>query len=313
MYQKGLSSECSGSKENRAQALYFKGPMKDQTFDFKQKAVFIGRSSPNDIQINDIKISRKHLKIFKIGESFSIEDLGSTNGTLLNGEMITPGKSYEVTERDTIVIGNTVIQLGGIPPNKALGMKDLGHHSPEADLDVLKDLARERRSRSPKNLQLIYKASKLLEQSLDIHEVLEMILDSMFETLPRIDRVSILLFDNQKNKLKEVVTRSRQGEEKGTIPYSHTVIDRVAKNGKAIKVSNTTYEAQPEPLESMDTLQIRSVLCVPMIISKKTRGAIYVDSRQGPYDSSRKEDLLLLNSLSGFIAAAIEKSGLIPG
>jgi sigma-B regulation protein RsbU (phosphoserine phosphatase) len=289
------------------------GPMKDQTFDFKQKAVFIGRSSPNDIQINDIKISRKHLKIFKIGESFSIEDLGSTNGTLLNGEMITPGKSYEVTERDTIVIGNTVIQLGGIPPNKALGMKDLGHHSPEADLDVLKDLARERRSRSPKNLQLIYKASKLLEQSLDIHEVLEMILDSMFETLPRIDRVSILLFDNQKNKLKEVVTRSRQGEEKGTIPYSHTVIDRVAKNGKAIKVSNTTYEAQPEPLESMDTLQIRSVLCVPMIISKKTRGAIYVDSRQGPYDSSRKEDLLLLNSLSGFIAAAIEKSGLIPG
>jgi sigma-B regulation protein RsbU (phosphoserine phosphatase) len=289
------------------------GPMKDQTFDFKQKAVFIGRSSPNDIQINDIKISRKHLKIFKIGKSFSIEDLGSTNGTLLNGEMITPGKSYEVTERDTIVIGNTVIQLGGIPPNKALGMKDLGHHSPEADLDVLKDLARERRSRSPKNLQLIYKASKLLEQSLDIHEVLEMILDSMFETLPRIDRVSILLFDNQQNKLKEVVTRSRQGEEKGTIPYSHTVLDRVAKNGKAIKVSNTTYEAQPEPLESMDTLQIRSVLCVPMIISKKTRGAIYVDSRQGPYDSSRKEDLLLLNSLGAFIAAAIEKSGLIAG
>ena len=182
------------------------GPMKDQTFDFKQKTVFIGRSSTNDIQINDIKLSRKHLKVFKTGESFSIEDLGSTNGTLLNGEMITPGKSYEVTERDTIVIGNTVIQLGGIPPNKALGMKDLGHHSPEADLDVLKDLARERRSRSPKNLQLIYKASKLLEQSLDINEVLEMILDSMFETLPRIDRVSIILFDDQKNKLKEVVS-----------------------------------------------------------------------------------------------------------
>jgi pSer/pThr/pTyr-binding forkhead associated (FHA) protein len=287
--------------------------MKDQTFDFRQKTVFIGRSSHNDIKINDIKLSRKHLKIFRIGESFSIEDLGSTNGTLLNGEMITPGKSYEVTERDTIVIGNTVIQLGGISPNKALGMKDLGHHSPEADLDVLKDLARERRSRSPKNLQLIYKASKLLEQSLEISEALGMILDAIFETLPRIDRVSILLFDNQKNKLKEVVTRSRQDEARGATQYSHTVLDRVAKNGKAIKVSNTTYEAQAEPLESMDTLQIRSVLCVPMIISKKTRGAIYVDSRRGPYDSSRKEDLLLLNSLSGFIAAAIEKSDLIPG
>lgn len=287
------------------------GPMKDQTFDFRQKAVFIGRSSHNDIQINDINISRRHLKIFKTGDSFSMEDLGSANGTLLNGEMITPGKSYEVTERDTIVIGNTVIQLGGIPQNKALGMKDLGHHSPEADLDVLKTIARERRSRSPKNLQLIYKASKLLEQSLEINEVLHVILDSMFETLPRIDRVSIILFDNQKNKLKEVATRSRH-EVKGAIQYSHTVLDRVAKNGKAIKVSNTTYEAQSEALESMDTLQIRSVLCVPMIIKKKARGAIYVDSCRGPYDSSRKEDLLLLNSLSGFIAAAIEKSDLIP-
>lgn len=289
------------------------GPMKDQTFDYKKKAVFIGRSSHNDIKINDIKLSRKHLKIFKVGESFYIEDLQSTNGTLLNGKMITPGKSYEVTERDTIVLGNTVIQLGGITPNEALGMKDLGHHSPEADLDVLKDLARERRSRSPKNLQLIYRASKLLEQSLEINEVLEMILNSMFETLPRIDRASIILFDNQKNKLKEIATRSRQDEAKGDIHYSHTVLDRVAKNGKAIKVSNTTYEAQPEPLESMDTLQIRSVLCVPMIMNRKTRGAIYVDSRRGPFDSSRKEDLLLLNSLSGFIAAAIEKSDLIPG
>jgi pSer/pThr/pTyr-binding forkhead associated (FHA) protein len=289
------------------------GPMKDKTFDFNRKAVFIGRSLPNDIQINDIKISRKHLKIFKIGTSFSIQDLGSTNGTFLNGEMITPGRSYVVTDQDTIVIGNTVIQLGGIPPDKALGMKDLGHPSPEADLDGLKDLARERRSRSPKNLQLVYKASKLLEQSSEINEVLDMILDAMFETLPRIDRVSIILFDTQKNGLKEVVTRSRQDEAKGPIQYSHTLLDRVAKNGKAIKVSNTTYEAQAETLEAMDTLQIRSVLCVPMIISKKSRGAIYVDSRQGPYDSSRKEDLLLLNSLSGFIAAAIEKSDLISG
>ena len=90
------------------------------------------------------------------------------------------------------------------------------------------------------------------------------------------------------------------------------MLDRVAQDGKAVKVSNTTYNAQPENLERMDTLQIRSVLCVPMIINTKVSGAIYVDSLRGPYDSSRKEDLLLLNSLSGFVAAAIQKSNLIP-
>ena len=138
------------------------GPLKGQTFDFQKRTVFIGRSSRNDIQINDKMISRKHLKIFKTGESFSIEDLRSTNGTLLNGEMVMPGQDYELTEHDTIVIGNTVIQLGGISPIKALGTKDLEPPSPIPDLDELRDSARERRSRSPKNLQLIYRASELL-------------------------------------------------------------------------------------------------------------------------------------------------------
>ena len=109
------------------------GPMKDQTFDFKKKTVFIGRSSRNDIQINDKMISRKHLKIFKIGGSFCVEDLRSTNGTLLNGDMVVPGQGYEVTERDTIVIGNTVIQLGDISPKKTLDIKDLRPPFPKSE------------------------------------------------------------------------------------------------------------------------------------------------------------------------------------
>ncbi|UCF85210.1 MAG: FHA domain-containing protein [Desulfobacteraceae bacterium] len=289
------------------------GPLKGQTFDFKKKTVFIGRSSRNDIQINDKMISRKHLKIFKTGESFSIEDLRSTNGTLLNGELIAPGQGYELTEQDTIVIGNTVIQLDGISPAKALGTKDLGPPSPRPDPDELQHSTRERRSRSPKNLQLIYRASELLEQPLDINVKLEKLLDSLFDTLPRIDDVSIILFNEKEKKIKEVIARSRQDKAKKAIRYSKTLLDRVVQDGKAVKVSNTTCEAQSEDLERMNTLQIRSALCVPMIINTRVSGAIYVDSLRGPYDSSRKEDLLLLNSLSGFIAAAIEKSSLIPG
>ena len=288
------------------------GPMKDQTFDFKKKTVFIGRSSRNDIQIKDKMISRKHLKIFKTGESFCVEDLRSTNGTLLNGDMVVPGQGYEVTERDTIVIGNTVIQIGGISSNKKLDIKDLGPPSPKSEPNEIENSVRERRSRSAKNLQLIYKASELLEQSLGINDILEKVLDSLFETLPRIDGVSILLFDDKEKKIKEVIARSRRNNSRNAIQYSKTVLDRVSQDGKAVKVSNTTYNAQPENLDRMDTLQIRSVLCVPMIIKSKVSGAIYVDSLRGPYDSSRKEDLLLLNSLSGFVAAAIEKSHLIP-
>ena len=90
------------------------GPMKGHVFDLKGNSAFVGRSSRNDIQVNDIMVSRKHLKIFRTAKSFFVEDLRSTNGTLLNGEMVTPGEGYVLGENDTIVIGNSALQLGEI-------------------------------------------------------------------------------------------------------------------------------------------------------------------------------------------------------
>ena len=286
------------------------GPMIGHTFDLKEKnIVFMGRSSHNDIQINDIMVSRKHLKIFSTGRAFFIEDLRSTNGTFLNGEMIIPGECYELRESDTIVIGNSVLDVSEISQDKTSEVTDQPSSSPTVYPDEMTHFTRERRSRSPKNLQLIYKASELLDQSSNISEMLGQILDCLFDTLPRIDRAAVLLFE--KGKIKEMVTRSKGDQARRALRYSRTVLDRVAHKGKAVKVSNTTYETQPEDLEDMDTLQIRSVMCAPMIIDTKVSGAIYVDSNRGPYDGSRKEDLILLNSLSGFVAAAIENANFL--
>jgi hypothetical protein len=280
--------------------------MKGHAFDLKGNSAFVGRSSRNDIQVNDIMVSRKHLKIFRTAKSFFVEDLRSTNGTLLNGEMITPGEGYVLSENDTIVIGNSALQMGEINPRRNLDPKNLHSPAPAGQPGRYANASRERRSRSARNLQLIYTASELLEQPLNINEVLGKILESLFDTLPRIDRAAVLLFE--KDKIRELITRSREGQPGRTLRYSRPVLGRVAKSGKPVKVSNTTYEAQPEDPDNMDTLQTRSVLCAPMVINTKVSGAVYVDSPRGPYDGTRKEDLLLLNSLSGFVAAAIENA-----
>ena len=94
------------------------GSLKGQSFELKERPFFIGRSSKNDMQINDIAVSRQQLKIFKIGEKLYVEDLESTNGTLLNGERITPRKRYHVGEGDTIAIANTIMHVNGGPPKK---------------------------------------------------------------------------------------------------------------------------------------------------------------------------------------------------
>ena len=292
-----------------AKLYVIEGPFKGKTFDLDGETVFIGRSSRNDIQIKDATISRKQIKIFRIGKKFLVEDLKSTNGTMINGELIEPGEGFEVDEGDTISIGNTVLRLGEISSYNVLDKKDLLPSSYKGNQNEKDSSEKDRRSRSPKNLALIYKVSELLRQSLNINEIFEKILEYLFETLPRIDRVAILLYDSEKMQITQVNGRSRQDQGAKAIYYSQPVVDKVFKDGKAVRMSDTAYEPPSTLLEDMGTAKIRSVLCVPIISNSKISGAIYVDSVRVPY-GFRKEDLLLFNTLSGSLAIAIEKAQL---
>jgi ABC-type multidrug transport system ATPase subunit len=73
----------------------------------EREVISIGRSSDNDLVINNIKVSRKHAKLEKTGNDWFIQDLGSSNGTFLNGEKV---KKAKVTTKD-------VLTIGGIPLN----------------------------------------------------------------------------------------------------------------------------------------------------------------------------------------------------
>jgi len=63
----------------------------------------LGRGDSNDIVINDKFISKKHMRIIKEDGIYYIEDLGSANGTLLNGEAIT--EAIELKDKDLIDVG----------------------------------------------------------------------------------------------------------------------------------------------------------------------------------------------------------------
>ncbi len=290
------------------QIIIIEGDMKGQTFDFGGETVFIGRSSKNDIQIQDGAISRKQLKIFRIGKKFFVEDLKSTNGTMINGEQITPGEGFEIDEGDAISIGSTVLQLAHFPNRKPLEKAHLSNRKPETDRPG--PSTSERRSPSTGNLELILKFSELLKDSWDIQALLDEILHAIMETLPRIHRASIILFSEAEEggrAIRQVLSRSRDGAVPSGPSYSRTVVDRVVRDGKAIRMSNTSFESVKETQDHDETLQIGSVLCVPLISNSELRGVIYVDTIRQPY-GFRKDDLLLLNALSGGVAVAIEKA-----
>ena len=83
-----------------------RGPQPNQSFDIGADATTLGRGINNDIVINDREISRSHLRILRAGDALTVEDLGSTNGTFVNGKRISGVTPLQAG--DMIGLGDTV-------------------------------------------------------------------------------------------------------------------------------------------------------------------------------------------------------------
>jgi len=155
-------------------------------------------------------------------------------------------------------------------------------------------------------LERIYEVSTLLMQSLDINEISEKIMDSLFHCLKRIDSGSILLVDD-KQELKEIIAKGRNTKKRIKMDYSRTIVNRVLHEGKAVMMSDTSRENDEDLSESIAIKRIKSIMCVPLISKSKIRGAIYVHSVNVP-TGFEKDDLYFLTGLSSPAAVAIENA-----
>lgn len=74
-----------------------------------EKFTTIGRAPGNTIVINEGAASRKHLMIKAVNETYRLVDLGSANGTVVNGDRLPAKKEIDLAQDDRIQIGKTVL------------------------------------------------------------------------------------------------------------------------------------------------------------------------------------------------------------
>ena len=84
-----------------------RGPQPNQAFEVSKDVNTLGRDISNDIVINDRETSRHHLRLMLSGDTLTIEDLGSTNGTFVNGKRLSGVTPLQIG--DLIGLGETVI------------------------------------------------------------------------------------------------------------------------------------------------------------------------------------------------------------
>ena len=76
--------------------------------------IYVGRDSNNQIVLDDVMVSRRHAVIQKVKDDYFVEDLGSTNGTFLNGERVPSGKYMRLKQKDVLLIGRTELSLSSL-------------------------------------------------------------------------------------------------------------------------------------------------------------------------------------------------------
>jgi len=286
------------------------GPQQGRSFLLSENAVSIGRSSVNNIQLDEESVSRKHAKILIAGDKYYIEDLKSRNGTWIDGRAIESGKRFEVKEGVPVAIGSIVISLGSrCSPERLPEQYSVDVPAPQEDRMPESAFRRDRRSSQREDLKLLYSVCMALLESMELKEICEKALESVLHCLKRIDSAHMVLCKTGGEGLIQIASRSRNGKKKGKHGYSRTLVRKAMKEGKAIMMADTSREAKENLSDSMEHLGVKSVIAVPLISKTETKGVLYLQSLSVPY-GFRQDDLLLLTSLSAPIALAIEKAAL---
>jgi phosphoserine phosphatase RsbU/P len=292
------------------------GPMSGAQFDIDKEVVFVGRSPGNDIRIRDDAVSRRHLKIFSVESCYFIEDLKTKNGTMINGEALDAGFARFITENDRIQLGSTVIRLDGIGVNRPpITVEEIEPHTSErveepGNSKVYR--GEERRSRAFKEMNFIYDLLQPMGEKSSINKLLEKVTEFLFENYPRIDRVSTFLFDDEKNKMEEVVSRSKKENDKKRSSYTKAILDQVVQDGKIVTVYLKADAAREGFTNDLDTLAVMAVICLPLMTGDKVRGAINIEGFRES-NPLRKEDFLLMKTIKSLLEVSLQRGDLRKG
>jgi two-component system NtrC family sensor kinase len=251
-------------------------------------AVSIGREAGNVIKLDDDEVSRRHAEIRRVGEAFIVGDLKSSNGTFLNDERV---ERAELSPGDRIRIGRSVLQFspdGAEPPS--LGAVDIVPASGdgsrivrsmrEEDSIVLaapEEAQNRWLARARSNLQVMYRTSLAVSHTLDIDELLDRILQLVFEWVEA-DRGCIMLLDPGSGELRSKARRDRRGGDTGTMVISRTILDYVLDRTEGVLTSDAQDDDRFASGNSVVRTGVREAICVPMRGRYGTVGVIYVDT-----------------------------------
>lgn len=286
--------------------------------------VRVGRSAENEIALlEDPAASRFHAEFAFDGDSCLVSDVGSTNGTFVDGQRL--ARPMTLLAGTWVRVGNAMIRLitgsepltpapptpaalsATEPPELAEGQSVMLSVSDVMD-SMLADPSRVSSGDGETGAQirafttLSRAANELLAQR-PLDEVLELIVSLAFE-IASPDRGAVMLLEGDPPRLRTGASRGMAGGE-GAMAISRTIVDAVLNQQQAVMTSDALSDARFGEAESIILQNVRSAMCVPLWNNRDVSGLVYVDTLGGPQRFSRL-DLEALTLVANVAAVKID-------
>lgn len=295
----------------------------DQHFELPVgRTLLVGRAVECDVPVFDPTVSRHHAELTadEHGEGVRVRDLGSSNGTAINGVRVTEGW---LAPNDSVAFGKMSYYLRSLEvtsehrvpqPVAAAGPKggaivrqlpvsvDTPARLDAVAADGLLRVGSGGPERQTEKLAHLLALSNRLSGELDLDRLLNTVAEATFQVL-NVDRVAILLLDPASGDLVPAASRSRLGDaESLRVPQS--IARKAVEERVALQTDNA---AADERFTGKSVVQqsVRGAMCAPLLAEGNlVLGLLYVDNLATP-GSFSEEDLQFLVAFGGIAAGGI--------
>jgi signal transduction histidine kinase len=290
-------------KNSRVASLFvIQGADQGKRFEFLTGPVALGRDNSNSVRLHDTEVSRRHAELRLEREGYRIVDLGSANGTFVNGQ---PVEQISLHSGDRVQLGQTVMLFhagnGNVERDLTARVDLLSRSSPGDRSAILKSVPSGEGSRvlqAPDatagwlrerlmNLSVMYRATQAISHVLDIDALSAQILELVFESIGA-DRGAILLKDESGNLAPKAVRWREPAEPDERMTISQTIIEYVLEKGEGVITTDAPTDKRFSPAQSIVDYQIREAICVPIQGRHTTLGVLYADVQAGTTPATGK-------------------------
>lgn len=300
-------------------------------FELTEPTIRLGRDSSSTLQLHDTEVSRHHAEIRRVENDYAISDLSSSNGTFVNGQRI---RQHSLQSGDQVQVGSTLMLYTGPTEESHENLADIVSIGLPTDVGdrsrIVQSFTQQEGSRifefgsempqnswlarARSNLQVMYRTALAVSHTLDIDQLLQRIMELIFEWVEA-DRGCIMLMDPVAKNLRPKVRRTRKGvraDERITI--SKTILDYVIERNEGVLTSDARQDERWNPNGSIVQMGVREAICVPMQGRYDVVGAIYIDTstsaqqliKQGGVNKFTEDHLKLMIAIGHQAALAVE-------